>query len=160
MLDFYKEIKEYLEQTKKDCKAFIAVDTLKYLKKGGRITPAAAAIGTLLNIKPILEVGNGKLDSCAKAMSMKQAKQKIISNLKKLIEEQYIEEVKNGQVLLALAHSQEDLNSVELKQFEEEIKEAIGLPIYCKDPLPLFVVCHTGPGALAAGLIVDKIGIV
>ena len=155
-----KEIKEYLEQTKTQCKAFIAVDTLKYLKKGGRITPAAAAIGTLLNIKPILEVGNGKLDSCAKVMSMKQAKQKLIAIMKKEIEEKYPEELKNGQVLIALAHSQEDLNSAELKQFEEEVKEAFGLPIYCNDPLPLFVVCHTGPGALAAGYVIDRIGIV
>lgn len=155
-----QEIKDYLEQTRTESKAYIAVDTLKYLKKGGRITPAAAAIGTLLNIKPILEVGNGKLDSCAKVMSMKQAKQKIVSIIRKEIEEKYPEELKNGQILIAVAHSQEDVECAELKQFEAEVKDAFkDSKFYCNDSLPLFVVCHTGPGALAAGYMVDRVGI-
>ena len=156
-----KEIKEHLESVKKEADAFIAVDTLKYLKKGGRITPAAAAIGTLLNIKPILHVagGGGKLDACAKVISFKLAKSKIISIVRKQIEEKYPEELKNGQVYIGMAHTMPDLESKELKDFIAEIKnEFSDYKFFCCDPLPLFVTCHTGPGALAAGYIIDRTG--
>ena len=154
-----KEIKEYLEETKADCGVYIAVDTLKYLKKGGRVTPAAAAIGTLLNIKPILQIHGGKLDAHAKVMSMKQAKAKMIAAAKKEIEDRFPEEAKNGQVYIAMAHSFADKNAAELKVFEEEVKQAFpGMPIFSYDPLPLFIVCHTGPGALAVGYGIDRTG--
>lgn len=154
-----KEIKEYLEETKYDCGVYIAVDTLKYLKKGGRITPAAAAIGTLLNLKPILQIHGGKLDAYTKTMSMKAAKQKMILATKKEIEEKFPEELKKGQVYLALAHSNPDLDAQELKDFEAEVKSNFPeLKVFRFDPLPLFIVCHTGPNSLACGYFIDRLG--
>lgn len=156
-----REIKEYLEKTKSDTGVYIAVDTLKYLKKGGRVTPAAAAIGTLLNIKPILQIHGGKLDAFAKVMSMKQAKSKMIAATRKEIEERFPEEVKQGKVYIGMAHSFENKDAQELKDFEAEVKQAFSdLPFFTFDPLPLFIVCHTGPGAMAVGYCVDNMGVI
>ena len=156
-----KEIKEYLEQTKSDTGVYIAVDTLKYLKKGGRVTPAAAAIGTLLNIKPILQIHGGKLDAYAKVMSMKQAKSKMIAATRKEIEERFPEEAKQGKVYIGMAHSFADINAQEIKDFEAEVRANFpDYPFFTYDPLPLFIVCHTGPGSLAVGYCVDKMGVI
>lgn len=156
-----REIKDYLEATKSNTGVYIAVDTLKYLKKGGRVTPAAAAIGTLLNIKPILQIHGGKLDAFAKVMSMKQAKAKMIAATKKEISERFPEEYKAGKVFLGMAHSYSDLNAKELKDFEEEVKQNFPeLKLFAFDPLPLFIVCHTGPNAMAVGLCVDNMNII
>ena len=156
-----KEIKEYLEETKSNCGVFIAVDTLKYLKKGGRITPAAATIGTLLNIKPILQIHGGKLDAYAKVIAMKQAKTKMINAVKKEIQEKFAEEAKLGQVYIGMAHSNPDLSAKELADFENEVKSELAeYPFFTFDPLPLFIACHTGPNALAVGYCVDKTGCV
>jgi len=156
-----KEVKDYLEKTKMDCGIYIAVDTLKYLKKGGRITPAAATIGTLLNIKPILQIHGGKLDAYAKVMSMKQAKTKIISAIRKEVEEKFPEELKQGKVHIGMAHSNPTLDEHELNLIEDEIKEAFpDMSLFKFDPLPLFIACHTGPGALGIGYCVDHLGII
>ena len=156
-----KEIKEYLEETKGEVGAYIAVDTLKYLKKGGRITPTAAAIGSLLNIKPILQLHNGKLDSFAKVMSMKQAKGKLISAIRKEVEDRFAEELSQGKVCVSVAHTFEDLKSEELANFIEEVKQAFpDITFFVADPLPLFIACHTGPKALAIGYAVDRLGVV
>ena len=155
-----KEIKEYLEKTKHECGVYIAVNTLKYLKKGGRVTPAAAAIGTLLNIKPILQIHGGKLDAYAKVMSMKQARAKMIAATRKEIEEKFPEEAKKGMVYIGMAHTMPELNSPELKEYIEEVKAAFSdYPFMSCDPLPLFITCHTGPGALGIGYCVDRLGI-
>ncbi len=156
-----REVKDYLEKTKGDTGVYIAVDTLKFLKKGGRVTPAAAAIGTLLNIKPILQIHGGKLDAHSKVMSMKQAKAKMIAATKKEIEERFPEEAKQGKVYIGMAHSFENKDAQELKDFEAEVKEAFkDYPFFTHDPLPLFIVCHTGPGAMAVGYCVDKLDVI
>jgi len=156
-----KEIKQYLEETRSDCGVYIAVDTLKYLKKGGRVTPAAAAIGTLLNIKPILQIHGGKLDAYAKVMSMKQAKSKMIAATRKEIEERFPEEANQGKVYIGMAHSNPNLSAQEIKDFEEEVRAAFPeYPFFTHDPLPLFIACHTGPGAMAVGYCVDKMGVI
>lgn len=155
-----KEIKEYLEKTKHECGVYIAVNTLKYLKKGGRITPAAAAIGTLLNIKPILQIHGGKLDAYAKVLSLKQARAKMIAATRKEIEEKFPLEAKKGMVYIGMAHTFPDRNSPELKEYIDEVKAAFAdLPFMSCDPLPLFIDCHTGPGALGIGYCVDRLGI-
>lgn len=156
-----REIKEYLEKYRSDCGVYIAVDTLKYLKKGGRVTPAAAAIGTLLNIKPILQIHGGKLDAYAKVMSMKAARAKMIQATRKEIMERFPEEAKAGKVYIGMAHSNADINAQEVNDFVAEVKEAFSdMPFFTCDPLPLFIVCHTGPGALAAGYCVDRMGVI
>ena len=130
-------------------------EELSYL--GGRVTPAAAAIGTLLNIKPILQIHGGKLDAYAKVIAMKQAKAKMINAVKKEIQEKFAAEAEAGQVYIGMAHSNPDLSAKELKDFEAEVrKEFASFPFFTFDPLPLFIVCHTGPGALAVGYCVDK----
>ena len=156
-----KEIKDYLEKTRSECGVYIAVDTLRYLKKGGRVTPAAAAIGTLLNIKPILQIHGGKLDAYAKVMSMKQARAKMINATRKEIEERFPEEAKEGKVYIGMAHSNPNLDAQELKDFKAEVLKAFpDLPFFTFDPLPLFIVCHTGPNAMAIGYSVDRMGII
>ncbi len=153
-----KEIKEYLEETKGEVGAYIAVDTLKYLKKGGRVTPAAAAIGTLLNIKPILQIHGGKLDAFAKVMSMKQAKSKLISAIRKEVNDRFPEELRQGKIAISVAHTFADPNSQELKDFVEEVKLSFAdMSFFVCDPLPLFIACHTGPSALAVGYCVDRL---
>ena len=155
-----QEVKEYLEETKGECGVYIGVDTLKYLKKGGRVTPAAAAIGTLLNIKPILQIHGGKLDAFAKTMSMKQARAKMIAATKKEVEERFPEELKAGKVVIGMAHSFADIDAKELKDFEEDVKAALpDMKFFTHDPLPLFIVCHTGPNAMACGYYVDRLGV-
>ena len=154
-----KEVKDYLEETKADCGVYLTVDTLKYLKKGGRVTPAAAAIGTLLNIKPILQIHGGKLDAFAKTMSMKQARVKMINATRKEVEEKFPEELKNGQVYIGMAHSFADLNSKEVEDFKNEVKEAFpDMPIFRYDPLPLFIDCHVGPNILGVGYVIHRLG--
>lgn len=77
------QIKEILERDKFESSIYIMVDTLKYLKKGGRITPAAAALGTLLRLKPVLQIQGGKLDAFAKARTIKQARTMMLDAMKK-----------------------------------------------------------------------------
>ncbi|MBR2969940.1 MAG: DegV family protein [Clostridia bacterium] len=154
-----REIKYYLEETKNDNGVYIAVDTLKFLKKGGRITPTAAAIGTLLNIKPILQIHGGKLDSYAKTMSMKQARLKVYSAIRREVEERFPEELKNGQVFLGIANSYPDQKDPELDVIRQEIRENLSdMPLFSDEPLPLFIVCHTGPNALGIGYVVQRTG--
>ncbi len=154
------EIKTHLEKTKNDNGVYIAVDTLKYLKKGGRITPTAAAIGTLLNIKPILQIHGGKLDSYAKTMSTKQARAKLLTAIRREVEERFPEELKNKQVYLGIAHSFADINDPELLAFKAEAREVLkDMPLFSDEPLPLFIVCHTGPNAIGIGYVIEKTGI-
>lgn len=155
-----KEIKEYLEQHRAEAGAYIAVDTLKYLKKGGRITPAVAMIGSILNIKPILQVHGGKLDAYSKVLSMRQAKAKIIQATRKEVEDRYPEELKQGLVTISIAHTFEDLDDKDLLNYKDEVVKACNdMKFYTTDSLPLFVACHTGPNALAVGYAIDRLGV-
>lgn len=155
-----QEVKDYLEKTKDNNGIYIAVDTLKYLKKGGRVTPAAAAIGTLLNIKPILQIHGGKLDAYAKPISMKVAKMKMINAVKKEVEERFLSQYNEGKVYLGVAHTMPNINAQEIEDFVVEIKDAFpNLKIFTIEPLPLFIACHTGPKALAVAFSVDEMGI-
>lgn len=138
------KIKERLERDKLKASIYISLNTLKYLKKGGRITPAVAAIGSLLKIKPVLQIQGGLLDSFAKARTMKSAKKIMIKQIQDDIENRF-----NGQeneVLLQIAHTFEDKEAEILK--EEVSARFPGHSIYL-DYLPLSIACHLGPGALA-----------
>ena len=139
-----EEIKEYCEQTKFDSVIYIVVDTLKYLKKGGRITPAAAALGTLLRIKPILQIRGEKLDSYAKARTMGLAKKMVIDALKKDVAEMFDGDVQN--LHFDLAYTDNSKVALEMKALLEE--EFPGCGAMLIDPLSLSVSCHIGEGAL------------
>lgn len=134
-----QEIKRILEADAQNAKVFIAVSTLKYLKKGGRVTPAAALIGTALNIKPVLMIDGGKLDAFAKVRGMKQAEQKMIDAAKA-----EIERYDGAECLIRVAYSGDPQQG---QQWVERVKAAFpGYEVY-GDPLGLSVCCHTGPGA-------------
>ena len=125
------------------------VDTLQYLKKGGRLTPAVAAIGTLLHIKPVLQIQGGKLDSYAKVMNVKAAKTKMIEALKKDLEGRFASFVAEGSMRISVAHTRNDAAALE---FAEELKKTFPKVKfeYC-DSLSLVVATHIGPKALACG---------
>ena len=139
------EIKEILEQHKMESSIYIMVDTLSYLKKGGRITPAAAALGTLLRLKPVLQIQGERLDAFAKARTVKQAKSIMIEAMKKDFKERF--ESEDGYKMhLEMAYTH-DLAQAE--QFKKEVQEAFPNNEIIMQPLSLSVSCHIGPGAIA-----------
>ena len=149
-----KEIKEFLEKTKMDSIIFITVNDLKYLKKGGRVTPAGAALATILGIKPVLKIYGEKLDAFAKARSMKIAKRNMIEAIRNYLEENYKEQYEQGKYKLMIAYSY-DKEPAEI--FEKEVNEAFpGIPVYT-DCLSLSVSCHIGPGSLALAVTIDHL---
>lgn len=140
------EIKEILEACKMESSIYITLETLKYLKKGGRITPAAAALGTLLNLKPVLQIQGEKLDAFAKARGKKQAKKVMIEAVKRDLEVRFADAKKPEEIHLAAAYAG---NKEEAEQWKKELEEVFpGYHIHM-DPLSLSVSCHIGPGALA-----------
>ena len=140
------EIKNYLEETKFDSSIYIMVDTLVYLKKGGRITPAAAALGTLLKLKPVLQIQGEKLDAFAKARTVKQAKNIMIDAIKNDFAKRFGDE--SGETMhLYIAYTKDRDTAL---AFKEQVQEAFPkAEITMADPLSLSVACHIGPGSLA-----------
>jgi len=143
-----REIKDILEKEKFNTSIYITLDTLKYIKKGGRITPAAAALGTLLRIKPVLQIQGEKLDAFAKARTIKQAKTMMIEAIEKDLRERIGHSEDGLKVHLSIAHTQ----NLELaKDLKAEL--LIKYPhhdIYV-DNLSLSVACHIGEGSIAIG---------
>lgn len=141
------EIKQILEETSLDSSIYIMVDTLKYLKKGGRITPTAAAIGTLLKIKPVLQIQGGKLDSYAKVLNDKVARIKMIEAIKKDLKERFSDLREKGEIdlMVAYANCREKAEDFAM-QIRKEIPD---LNLTYVNPLSLSVACHIGSGALA-----------
>lgn len=136
-----ERIKEILEEEKFQSSIYITLDTLKYLKKGGRVTPAAAALATLLKIKPVLQIQGEKLDAFAKARTVKQAKSIMMESIKKDMAERFGENV-----YLQIAYT----NNIEAAQeFKKEVEAYFSEYEIHMDPLSLSVSCHIGPGALA-----------
>ena len=140
-----EQIKERLEETKGDSVIFITLDTLKYLKKGGRITPAAAALGTLLRIKPVLIIEGGKLDAFSKARTAKQAKATMLTALAHEMEVR-LGDKDAKHMNLQIAHTTNWEAAEELKKEMESLYP--GAPVHV-DPLSLSIACHIGPGSLA-----------
>lgn len=136
------EIKESLEAEKLESSIYITVDTLKYLKKGGRITPAAAAIGTVLNLKPVLQIQGEKLDAFAKVRGWKQAKKTMLDAMEKDLLHRF-----GGKKMSLLAAY--TCSAEEAKNWKEELEDRFPNYTIDMDPLSLSVACHIGPGALA-----------
>ncbi len=142
-----QEIYDYLMNTKMQSSIYIMVDTLKYLKKGGRLTPAVAAIGTLLKIKPVLQIQGEKLDQFAKVRKLADAKSTMISAIKKDLTTRFKDLTAAGKMTLAIAHTE---NLEEAEKFKAEIIEEFpNIEFTYVNPLSLSVSCHIGPGALA-----------
>lgn len=141
-----EEIKKYLEETKFDSSIYIMVDTLAYLKKGGRITPAAAALGTLLKLKPVLQIQGEKLDAFAKARTVKQAKNIMIDAVKNDFTKRFGDEAGEN-MHLYIAYTKDRETALDFKsQVEEAFPKG---EVTMVDPLSLSVACHIGPGSLA-----------
>ena len=136
------EIKEKLEEEKMESSIYITLETLKYLKKGGRITPAAAAIGTVLNLKPVLQIQGEKLDAYAKV----RGKKVMLKAIREDWEGRFRKYVEAGEMCLQMAYTG---NKEEAEEFKEEVQAVFpGADIHM-DPLSLSVACHIGHGALA-----------
>lgn len=140
------EIREKLEEDKFNSSIYIILDTLYYLKKGGRITPAAAALGTILRLKPVLQIQGEKLDAYAKARTTEQGKSIMVKAIKSDMENRFDGITDGTGYHIAMAHTQ-NLAAAEAWR-EEVLKEFPAAEIYI-DRLPLSIACHIGPGALA-----------
>lgn len=140
------EIKQILEDDKFNSSIYIMIDTLYYLKKGGRITPAAAALGTLLKLKPVLQIQGEKLDAFAKARTVNQAKSIMINAIKSDIEKRFGGVSPDNMIYMQIAHTE---NEEAANAFKEEVLAQFpDYPVYI-DHLSLSVSCHIGPGSLA-----------
>lgn len=140
-----KQIKDFLEEDKFNSSIYIMLDTLYYLKKGGRITPAAAALGTILKLKPVLQIQGEKLDAFAKARTVSQGKSIMINAIRADMEKRFGGATADN-IWLEIAYSY-DLEAA--TQLKEEVQEQFpGFDVHI-DPLSLSVACHIGPGALA-----------
>lgn len=145
-----EEIRDWLMATKMQSSIYIMVNTLKYLKKGGRLTPAVAAIGTLLKIKPVLTIQGFKLDQFAKVRKVSDAKTVMMNAIENDLNTRFAELREQGKMALDVAHTD---NYAEAKIFAEELENRFpDLKINHIDPLSLSVSCHIGPGALACAL--------
>ncbi len=141
------EIKQILEDDKFNSSIYIMIDTLYYLKKGGRVTPAAAALGTLLKLKPVLQIQGEKLDAFAKARTVAQAKTIMINAIRNDIEKRFGGASIDNPMYIAVAHTE---NEAAAMQFKAELEEQFpGYPPIYVDHLSLSVSCHIGPGSLA-----------
>lgn len=137
------EIKEILEADKFNSSIYIMVDTLEYLKKGGRITPAVAALGTILRLKPVLTIQGEKLDSFAKARTTSQGKTMMLNAIKNDINTRF-GGAENVRIMLAYTKDKEAA-----LQWKEEVQKEFPNHEIIMNPLSLSVACHIGPGALA-----------
>lgn len=142
------QIKKILEEDKFNSSIYIMLDTLFYLKKGGRITPAAAALGTLLKLKPVLQIQGEKLDAFAKARTKSAGKSMMLQAIKNDIENRFggFDESAKERVMLHIAYTK-DAEEAEL--WKQEVMEAFPGFRLKMAPLSLSVACHIGPGALA-----------
>ncbi len=146
-----ERIRRQLEKEKLQASIYITLETLKYLKKGGRITPAAAAIGTVLNLKPVLQIQGEKLDAFnSRCRGKKQARKTMIHALQEDLEHRFSQYVKSGQMRVAIAYTG---NLEEARDWKREVMEAFpDFDVYMA-PLSLSVACHIGRGALAIGCV-------
>ena len=141
------EVKEVLEKEALQSSIYVTVTTLKYLKKGGRITPAAALLGSALNLKPILQIQGDKLDAYKKVRGVKAAKKNMLEAMKKDVEGRFSDYVTKGQLKLHVAYTTDEETA---KQWKEEVQNMFpDIAITRMDPLSFSVTCHTGPGVLA-----------
>ena len=141
-----KKIKEALEADRFNSSIYIMLDTLYYLKKGGRITPAAAAIGTMLKLKPVLQIQGEKLDAFSKARTVSQGKNTMINAVRNDMENRFGGAPDPDKHWISMAYTYDRAAG---EAFRAEVQEAFpGFEIHM-DPLSLSVACHIGPGALA-----------
>ena len=143
-----KEIKNRLEDAKGKMGIFVAVDDLKYLKKGGRISSSVALVGGMLKVKPILKFDIGTLDSFKNCRGLIKAKTVMIEEVKRIVTTDYAEDFEKGNVHILAASSADE---EETKKWVNEIQEAFPEIKVLWDYLPMGITCHIGPGGLGIG---------
>lgn len=144
-----REIAQRLTETALDSRIYITVEDLSYLKRSGRITPTVAAVGTVLNIKPVMKILDGKLDMHRKVRGMKQARQAMLDAVRADLEGEFA----GKKVIIAAAYSGD---RQEGEAWAETVhQEFPGLP-FMSDPLPLSIGCHVGAGAVGAAIFTDE----
>lgn len=146
-----REIKEILEQEAMDATIYIAVDTLEYLKKGGRITAAAAALGTILKLKPVLTIQGDKLDSYAKARGMKSAFRVMLEALKSDIASRLSHLREKGLLKIGIANTMMDPDKLEI--FKAELRKTFPDMELVYFPLTMSIGTHVGPGGIGIGAV-------
>lgn len=142
-------IREELERTAELFSIYVTVDTLKYLKKGGRISSTAAVLGTMLNVKPVLWLGADQLEAVSKCRGMKAARRTMLELMKKDLEGRLKPWYDQGKIRLMTAYT--NVSEDQVKQWNQEVKDVIGVDYVETAPLTLSISCHLGPGALAVG---------
>ncbi|MGM9942019.1 MAG: DegV family protein [Bulleidia sp.] len=146
-----ESIRTTLEKEALDASIYITVNTLKYLVKGGRITPGVAMLGSLLQIKPVLTIQGEKLDTCSKARGMKAAFRIMCEHLRKDLDTRFRDLADHGELALGMAYTY--MSEEEKTQWQEKLQDEFpGLPLYSA-PLTMSIGCHVGPGALGVGLV-------
>ena len=143
------EIKNELELAGADFSVYITVDTLKYLKKGGRISGAEAALGTMLHIKPVLQLGAGKLEAISKCRGMKAARRAMIHALQSDLEGELKDYHEQGKLQIMTAYA--GVSEETLNEWNQEVKEAFHVDYIETAPLTLSIACHVGAGVLGIG---------
>lgn len=143
-----KQIREKLEKEKFNSSIYIMVDTLSYLKRGGRITGAVALIGNVLHIKPVLQIQGEKLDAFAKARGTRQAKKVMIDAIRKDMDGRFKWFVDKGEAVINYSYSEGD-KPEEVEAWVNDLKEAFPGYDIVGEPLSLVIGCHIGPGSLA-----------
>ena len=147
-----EEILEHLKNTTGKYSIYITLSVLKYLRKGGRITPAAAALGDMFKLKPILSSRGESFDKFAVALSMGQAKKRMIQQIKNELDTEFKSEYEQGKMALLVAYSKfKEEGEKFAKEMEREFPD---MKVLYVDPLSLSVACHTGAGALGIGICV------
>lgn len=146
------EIRTVLERQGDDACIYITVDTLKYLRKGGRVSGAEAIVGTMLNIKPVMEIRGDKLTPVAKVRGMKAARKTMLQRVKADLEGRLKDLREAGHTAVGLAYSQ--VSDELLEDWRAEIRAFFPDDRFVDgDPLTLSIACHTGPGALGVGTV-------
>lgn len=140
------QIKDILEKEKLEASIYLTLETLKHLKKGGRVTPAAAAIGSILNIKPVLQIQGEKLDAYAKARGKSAAKKIMLKAIQEDFDTRFKDAIAEGNLFLQVAYAG---NIQEGEEWAKEIRSLYPNLPFSMDPLSLSVACHVGNGVLA-----------
>ena len=141
-----REILDKLLETALDASIYLCVNDLKYLKKGGRITPSVAAIGTVLNIKPVLQIQGGKLDTYKKVRGLHAAQNAMLDAIQRDLDERF----KDTPMILRTAYT----GDAEIgRVWNAQVQAAFPGYDVTGDPLPISIACHVGPGVIALGLM-------
>lgn len=147
-----KEIKDWLEKTGKDSSIYIMLGTLKYLKKGGRITPGAAALGSLLKIKPVLTIQGDKLDKFMQVISFNLGKKRMIEQIDKELSTRFNKYLLDNKVVVDIAYTNCLDKAQEFKNEVNQMLEKYNIRVNKVEPLSLSVACHIGDGAIGVAI--------